>query len=106
MESPSDMQREPAFGEGRCGLGGQLVWCNADCPRLDYIFPMPTRTIIMERRRAHERDTMDDTYLLLSPASRLGLMWQLALDAWAFAHPHEPEPRLSRRAVVLQRRAR
>jgi hypothetical protein len=41
-----------------------------------------------------------------TPAERLGMMWQLALDAWAFKGEVIAEPRLPRHVVRLMRRER
>jgi hypothetical protein len=40
-----------------------------------------------------------------SPEQLIGMMWQLALDAWAFKENLNAEPRLQRHVVVLKRRA-
>lgn len=40
-----------------------------------------------------------------TPAQRLGMMWQLAMDAWAFKGDPVAEPRLPRHIVRLLRRA-
>ncbi len=42
----------------------------------------------------------------LSPAERLGMMWQLATDAWAFTGNADVESRLPRHLVELRRRGR
>ena len=60
----------------------------------------------IERRRQQDHDGSDDVYARLSPGERLGVMWQLAVDAWAFAGHDVSQSRLSRHLVVLQRRAR
>jgi hypothetical protein len=39
-----------------------------------------------------------------SPEQLLGIMWQLALDAWSFKENLNAEPRLQRHVVVLKRR--
>ncbi len=40
-----------------------------------------------------------------TPAERVGMMWQLALNAWAFMGGGDVEPRLPRHVVrVLRRR--
>ena len=39
-----------------------------------------------------------------SPAERLSMMWQLALDAWAFLGEPVAEPRLPRHLVRVLRR--
>ena len=41
-----------------------------------------------------------------TPAERLGMMWQLALDAWAFKGEPVAEPRLPRHVVRVVRGAR
>jgi hypothetical protein len=38
-----------------------------------------------------------------SPSERIGMMWQLALDAWAFKGEKVAEPRLQRHIVSIQR---
>jgi hypothetical protein len=48
-----------------------------------------------------ERDDLKDK----SPQQLLGMMWQLALDAWAFKENLNAEPRLQRHIVVLKRRS-
>jgi hypothetical protein len=39
-----------------------------------------------------------------SPAELIGMMWQLALNAWSFKENLNVEPRLQRHVVVLKRR--
>ncbi len=41
-----------------------------------------------------------------TPAERLGMMWQLALDSWAFKGESLAEPRLPRHVVRIVRRKR
>lgn len=41
-----------------------------------------------------------------TPVERLEMMWQLALDAWAFKGESVAEPRLPRHIVRVLRRAR
>ena len=38
-----------------------------------------------------------------TPTQRLAMMWQLALDAWAFTGESRAESRLPRHAVFIQR---
>jgi hypothetical protein len=40
-----------------------------------------------------------------TPAERMKMMWQLALDAWAFKGESVAEPRLQRHVIRLLRRA-
>ena len=51
--------------------------------------------------QGHEPDLWHTT-----PAERLGVMWQLALDAWAFKGEPFAEPRLPRHVVRVVRRRR
>jgi len=39
-----------------------------------------------------------------SPHDLIGMMWQLALNAWAFKDNVNPEPRLQRHIVVVKKR--
>jgi hypothetical protein len=41
-----------------------------------------------------------------TPAERIEMMWQLALDAWAMKGEPVVEPRLPRHVVRLERRGR
>ena len=41
-----------------------------------------------------------------TPAERIGMMWQLAIDAWSFKENLDAEPRLQRHIVVLKKRER
>ncbi len=71
---------------------------------------MPTMT--EERRRSvrvmavrEQRDHVD--VAALTPEQRLDMMWQLALDAWAFKGDAEnAESRLQRHVVRVRRRER
>ena len=47
-----------------------------------------------------ESDDLKNT----TPAERLGMMWQLTLDAWAFKGEPVAEPRLQRHIVRVFRR--
>ena len=51
--------------------------------------------------QGHEPDLCHTT-----PAERLGVMWQLALDAWAFKGEPLAEPRLPRHVVRVMHRRR
>jgi hypothetical protein len=61
---------------------------------------------IVKRSRHDDPDHDDREYLRMTPAERVGIMWQLAINAWTFAGHDFTQRRLSRRAVVLQRRER
>jgi len=41
---------------------------------------MPDLPMLVQRRRRGEEDISDQAYLILSPAKRLGMTWQLALN--------------------------
>lgn len=49
-----------------------------------------------------EREDLKDK----SPEELIGMMWQLALDAWSFKENLDVEPRLQRHIVVLKKRER
>jgi len=53
----------------------------------------------------HERPEETD-YARMTPAERLGIMWQLALDSWAFQGSDDAQSRLPRHIVSVQRRGR
>ncbi|MEM1116678.1 MAG: hypothetical protein AAF594_10365 [Bacteroidota bacterium] len=55
-------------------------------------------------RRANQCDAGTPPHT--TAADRLGMMWQLALDAWAFTGTPVAEPRLPRHAVRLLRGGR
>jgi hypothetical protein len=60
------------------------------------------KKIPVRKRSLHgpeENDLKDKT-----PAERIGMMWQLTLDAWSFKEKLDAEPRLQRHVVVLKRR--
>jgi hypothetical protein len=50
-------------------------------------------------READHRDDLKDR----TPAERIGMMWQLALDAWAFKENLNVEPRLQRHVISIKR---
>lgn len=51
----------------------------------------------------HQSDRTDDLKDK-TPQELLGMMWQLALNAWAFKENLNVEPRLQRDVVVIKRR--
>ena len=61
------------------------------------------RRMLTRKARLHESGNNDDLKGM-SPAQLLGVMWQLALDAWSFKERLDAEPRLQRDVVVLKRR--
>jgi hypothetical protein len=55
--------------------------------------------ILRKSEDGDRRDAAD-----LEPAERLGMMWQLARDAWAFkGEPEHAESRLQRHVVRIRR---
>lgn len=55
-------------------------------------------------RKINLRDAEQDTDLTgKSPHELIGMMWQLALNAWSFKETINAEPRLQRHVVVLKR---
>lgn len=61
------------------------------------------RTIRVVRRQ--DADQAND-YAGTTPAERLGMMWPLALDAWAFLGEPVHEPRLPRHVARVLRGGR
>jgi hypothetical protein len=59
------------------------------------------RDTVVKKTSLHEPE---DTPRNQSPEQLIGMMWQLALDAWAFKDNLNAEPRLQRHVVVLKRR--
>jgi hypothetical protein len=55
-------------------------------------------------RKTSLRDSDDDDDLKdKSPQELLGMMWQLALDAWSFKKNFNAEPRVQKHVVVIKR---
>jgi hypothetical protein len=50
-----------------------------------------------------EEQGQENDLLTSTPAERLAMMWQLALDAWAFKGDPVAEPRLPRHVVRVVR---
>ncbi len=61
------------------------------------------RSVLVRRASLHDPDAGTDLKDK-SPEQLLGMMWQLALDAWSFKENLHAEPRLQRHVVVLKRR--
>ncbi len=60
------------------------------------------RSIIV-RKFSLRSEENDSDLRNLSPHDLIGMMWQLALDAWSFKENLHAEPRLQRHLVVLKR---
>lgn len=63
------------------------------------------KNIVVTKRPRHVADS-DRNLKEKSPGEMIGMMWQLALNAWAFKENLNAEPRLQRDVVVLKRRKR
>jgi hypothetical protein len=62
------------------------------------------RNILVRKSSLH--NAVDDIDLKdKSPEQLLGMMWQLALNAWSFKENLNAEPRLQRNVIVLKRRS-
>ncbi len=61
------------------------------------------RNILVRKVPLHKPDRADDLKGK-SPQQLLGMMWQLALNAWSFKENLDVEPRLQRHIVVLKKR--
>jgi hypothetical protein len=61
------------------------------------------KNIPITKRPLHNADH-DSDLEQKTPAERIGMMLQLALDAWSFKENLNVEPRLQRHVVVLKRR--
>ena len=64
-----------------------------------------TRPITITKKRLHDEGD-DDDLRCATPEQLIGMMWQLALDAWAFKENPDVEPRLQRDVIVVKRRGR
>ena len=60
-------------------------------------------SVVVRKGRLTESDNND--LRGKSPQQLLGMMWQLALNAWSFKENLNAEPRLQRHVVVLKRRS-
>ncbi len=61
------------------------------------------RQVTIQKHALHDEEERDD-FKDKTPGDRMGMMWQLALDAWAFKEGIDVEPRLQRHVVVVKRR--
>jgi hypothetical protein len=55
-----------------------------------------------EKAKLHEIQLRDDLQVKSSD-ELIGMMWQLALNAWSFKETVDVEPRLQRHVVVIKR---
>jgi hypothetical protein len=60
------------------------------------------REIVIKKAKLHDSQLTDDLQGK-SPDELIGMMWQLALNAWSFKETVDVEPRLQRHVVVLKR---
>lgn len=61
------------------------------------------RQIIVRKMSLHNSEVSMDLKGR-SPQELIGMIWQLALDAWSFKERINVEPRLQRHVIVLKRR--
>lgn len=61
------------------------------------------KSVLVRKISLHDADGKTDLKDK-SPQELLGMMWQLALDAWSFKENLNAEPRLQKHLVVLKRR--
>jgi hypothetical protein len=61
------------------------------------------KNILVRKHSLHNADN-DDDLKDKSPEQLLGMMWQLALNAWSFKENLNAEPRLQRNVIMLKRR--
>ena len=60
-------------------------------------------TVLVRKTTLRDSDSNDDLKDK-SPQQLIGMMWQLALNAWSFKENLNAEPRLQRHVIVLKRR--
>lgn len=60
------------------------------------------RETVIKKAKPHDIELRDDLQDK-SPDELVGMMWQLALNAWSFKESVDVEPRLQRHVVVLKR---
>jgi hypothetical protein len=63
----------------------------------------PIRNIAIRKTKLSEQGQETDLQFT-TPEERIGMMWQLALDAWAFTEGFDAESRLPRHIVRVLRR--
>lgn len=61
------------------------------------------KSVLVRKSTLHKPDAREDL-TGKSPQQLIGMMWQLALNAWAFKENLNAEPRLQRHIVVLKKR--
>jgi hypothetical protein len=59
-------------------------------------------TVLVRKTTLRDSDSNDDLKDK-SPQQLIGMMWQLALNAWSFKENLNAEPRLQRHVIVLKR---
>lgn len=60
------------------------------------------RSVLIRKTTLHNSDSHGDLKDK-SPQQLIGMMWQLALNAWSFKENLHAEPRLQRHVIVLKR---
>ena len=62
------------------------------------------RSVVNLGKLSHQRD--DDGFVEGDPATRIGMVWPLTCDAWAFVSDGDAERRLQRDVTHFYRRKR
>ena len=60
------------------------------------------RSVLVRKTTLRDSDS-DGDLKDKSPQQLIGMMWQLALNAWSFKENLNAEPRLQRHVIVLKR---
>jgi len=88
--------------------GVRLLTCNISLELWCKIKPRRAKVmdaVLVRKTTLHNSDNNGDLKDK-SPQQLIGMMWQLALNAWAFKENLNAEPRLQRHVVVLKGRGR
>ncbi len=63
--------------------------------------PKPNRSVV---RKTTLQDQDDDGFVDATPAERMGMVWQMTLDAWSFMDPESAQSEFQRHVVRVERR--
>jgi hypothetical protein len=63
--------------------------------------PKTNRSIV---RKTTLQDQDDDGFVDATPAERMGMVWQMTLDAWSFMDPESAQSEFQRHVVRVERR--
>lgn len=59
---------------------------------------------VVRKTTLQEQD--DDGFVDATPAERMGMVWQMTLDAWSFMDPESAQSEFQRHVVRVERRER